>query len=615
MLLAVQVLAATSACAAGQALLRGRITDAATGNLMPGNVAITDAAGKLVLEAAGYSAGFRCAGEFVKPLPAGLTRIRVSRGFEYRAAEQTLELRAGTESEVGFALERVVDLRRRGWYAGDSHVHAIHGEKTIPVRWDDVALAARAEDLQYLSLAQAWPTDNSTPEALAVELGRRSTKDCVLTWNLEAPKNYYKGDAGRCLGHCWNLAMRGRTPAGQDVIRLLMDASASDYESSKPSFANFESHNLIHAQGGAVFYSHPARWWMGAWGGQGGYGKVGSMRVSNMAVELPLDVLIGPTFDGLDVITGAGEYGADGKAFELWALLLNHGYRLAATASSDSCFDRPGGATPGIARTYTCLEKGFSLPAVARATAAGRSFATTGPLLVATVEGKPPGSTFPANGQARRLQLEVWASGSAPGGLSRWELLRNGKVSQQTLFTNAPLSCQTNIHLRETENAWYCIRVFGSDPQRQRAISGAFFFVAGSFQGPLPVPARVQVRIVDGATGNRLGGTVTELTCFGTVARAGRKHALKDGEARITIPGTARLRAEAKGYRPLTLSPVFDHPALADTITRLEDKDLLGWSTYERIRGLLSDVKLTFRLEKQAPSLPNTAWAAPGGLR
>ena len=29
------------------------------------------------------------------------------------------------------------------------------------------------------------------------------------------------------------------------------------------------------------------------------------MRVSNMAVELPLDTLIGPTFDGLDVITVA----------------------------------------------------------------------------------------------------------------------------------------------------------------------------------------------------------------------------------------------------------------------------------------------------------------------
>jgi hypothetical protein len=88
-----------------------------------------------------------------------------------------------------------------------------HGEKTIPVDFDYVALAAQAEDLQYLSLAQAWSIENPTPENLEAELKKRSQPDCVLTWNLEAPKNYYRGDAGRCLGHCWTLAVTGRTPA------------------------------------------------------------------------------------------------------------------------------------------------------------------------------------------------------------------------------------------------------------------------------------------------------------------------------------------------------------------------------------------------------------------
>src|SRR5207249_62070 len=142
---------------------------------------------------------------------------------------------------------------------------------------------------------------------------------------------------------------------------LLLDANAWDYESAKPTYANFESHSLIHAQHGAVFYTHPARWWMGAWGGQGAYPRREQMRVSNMAVELPLDTLIGPTFDGIDVLTGSGEHEANAKAFELWSLLLNHGYRLAATASSDACFDRPGGGIPGVVRTYTCIPGGFSL--------------------------------------------------------------------------------------------------------------------------------------------------------------------------------------------------------------------------------------------------------------
>ena len=252
------------------AVLCGVVSDASSGQPTPCTVTITDADGQIVIERESFRAGFRCPGRFAKRLPAGPTKVRVTRGFETRAVEKELDLKAGAETQVHVTLERNVDLRKRGWFAGDSHAHMIHGEHTTPVDFDYVALSARAEDLQYLSLAQAWEMPEPTPEALTAELLRRSTADCVLTWNLEAPKNYYQGDAGRCLGHCWPVAMRGRTADGRDVIRLLTDASAWDYESDKPSYANFESHQLIHDQGGRVFYSHPLRWWMGAWGGQGG---------------------------------------------------------------------------------------------------------------------------------------------------------------------------------------------------------------------------------------------------------------------------------------------------------------------------------------------------------
>ena len=333
---------------AQEAVLRATIRDKTTGAPTSCNVALFDAKGNLVTESDSFKSGFRCAGEFTRRLPPGRTRIRVTRGFETQFVEREIVLEAGRETEVSLILRRTIDLRRRGWYAGDSHVHMLHGERTVPVSFDLVALAARAEDLQYLSLAQAWEIQNPTPEVLEAELRPRSTPDCWLTWNLEAPKNYYKGDAARCLGHCWNMGMRGQTAEGADVIRVLMDASAWDYESEKPTYANFESHRLIHAQGGAVFYTHPARWWTGSWGGKGGYPKIDRMRVSNMAVELPLDTLLGPTFDGVDVITGPGEFDANEKAFQLLAMLLNHGYRLAATGSSDACFDRPGGGVPGV---------------------------------------------------------------------------------------------------------------------------------------------------------------------------------------------------------------------------------------------------------------------------
>ena len=265
---------------------------------------------------------------------------------------------------------------------------------------------------------------------------------------------------------------------------MLLEASAWDYESSKPSYANFESHQLIHDQGGVACYSHPARWWMGAWGGQGGYPKVDRMRVSNMAVELPLDTLLGPTYDGLDLITGPGEFEANAKAFAIWSLLFDHGYRVAATGSSDSCFDRPGGGVPGIPRTYALVPGKFSLAKAARAIAAGRTFVTTGPLLIAALDGKPPGSEFRAGASDHALSIEAWASGRTRGGLQRLDILRNGKAWREFTLAARPDFARTNLTFVERETAWYCVRAFG--PDRQTAISGAFYFADDSYRPPTP---------------------------------------------------------------------------------------------------------------------------------
>ncbi len=574
------------------------ITDGATSKQTACSVLLVDSKGKKVIESESFRNGIRCDGRLVKTLPAGRYKLRVMRGFETRIVERDVDIAAGQTIDVAVVLERVVDLRRKGWYAGDSHSHMVHGERTIQVDFDYLALTARAEDLQYLSMAQAWSIADPTPEKLDAEFKKRSSADCVLTWNLEAPKNYYRGDAGRCLGHCWTLGMRGRTDNGDDVIKMLMNASAHDYEVEKPPFANFESHALIREQGGATSYSHPARWWTGAWGGKGGYPKQEKMRVSNMAVELPLDTLIGPVYDGVDLMTSAGEYEANMNAFKMWCLLLNHGYRLAGTASSDSCFDNPGGGVPGTARTYTHIEGEFSLQKAAQAMARGRNFVTTGPLLLVSIDEQLTGSSFPADGGGRKLKIEAWASGVDKKGLSLMEVLKNGEPVQTNTFLPGVPCVVTNLVLSEKQSAWYCVRVYGGDPRRQCAISGAFFFEEKDYQPPKPVGARIKVKFCDATSGRALAGKATEITSAATQVREGKFHAVAAEGVVIEIPGTCRLRAEVPGYKTVTLSPFLDNPELLDFVTRLSAEDLLVWETYERIRTLLNNVSLVFRLEK-----------------
>jgi hypothetical protein len=110
---------------------------------------------------------------------------------------------------------------------------------------------------------------------------------------------------------------------------------------------------------------------------------------------------------------------------------------------------------------------------------------------------------------------------------------------------------------------------------------------------------RIRVHIADASDGKPLDATLTEITAFASAApRAGTQHAVTGGQGVLETPGTVRLRAEVPGYEPLTLSPVLDSPALMEMLTRLEDKDLLAWETFERIRALLANIELTFNMKR-----------------
>jgi len=320
-----------------------------------------------------------------------------------------------------------------------------------------------------------------------------------------------------------------------------------------------------------------------------------------MAVELPLDTVLGPTFDGVDVITGPGEFEANEKAFQLWVMLLNHGYRLAATGSSDACFDRPGGGVPGVPRTYTYVPHGFCLAKVTRATAVGHTFVTTGPLLLATIDGQPPGSTFRAGRKKHELEIEAWSSGEGPDGLGRLEILRNGEPFRECVFSNLPASIRTNFVLHAEQSSWYCVRLWGGGVKKKMAVSGAFYFEDGAFRSPPAVRPRVHALIQDAHSGRPLSGSLTEVAYYGTLGQDGKRHALRTGEGRFSVPGTARLRAEADGYAPLVLTPVLDNPQLIGLVTGLGDADLLDWKTFERIKDQLSDVELVFKLQRKTP--------------
>ena len=116
-----------------------------------------------------------------------------------------------------------------------------------------------------------------------------------------------------------------------------------------------------------------------------------------------------------------------------------------------------------------------------------------------------------------------------------------------------------------------------------------------------PLLAQVLAQVLDAETGVRLPSVLTEVTFSGTIPHDGKRHRVPTGEARLSVAGTARLRAESRGYAPLTLSPFLDNPELVRTVTSFRDEDLCNWQSYEEVKRELEKVELVFRLRKAGP--------------
>jgi len=583
------------ASTASAGALRVKVVSTDTGAVIPCSVALHGANGELVIENRSYTAGFRSSGEFQKELPAGPARLVISRGFDFVAETRDVNIRSGETAELEVRLRRRTPLRRLGWLCGDHHVHMTHGESRIRVDFDYLALAARAEGLDCLSVAQSWNLPDPTADAAEGECRRVSTADCMLAWNLEAPKNYYRGDASRCIGHCWFAGARPSPTIAAELLGL----SAQDYESNKTPTPNFESHALIHREGGVIAYTHPCRWWTGEWGGQGGYPVEQRKFISNLAAELPFDTVAGPTYDAIDILMQTHEKQVNAQGLAVWFLLLNRGYRVRASTSSDATFDNEGRGTPGKVRLYTRVDGAPSMPAVAEAIRAGRSFVTSGPLVLFDVDGRGPGESIVSGRPARHVaRIRAWASGIPGEHLSAIELIRNGEVVKTLRVAAGETSFEAEHSWIEEGNAWMVVRCFGRDRDNQVAITNPVFFDRPGFTPPQPARAAVRIEVSDAAAGRRLGGTCEVVEMVGREARPLFRREFRDGVLELEAPATARLRVESPGFRPLTRSVFLDSAPILDATLAMRAERLLDWSTYEGMRRLLREVRLTFPMAK-----------------
>ena len=323
------------------------------------------------------------------------------------------------------------------------------------------------------------------------------------------------------------------------------------------------------------------------------------MRISNMAAELPLDTVIGPTYDTIDIMMQPEERETARQALELWFLLLNHGYRIAATASSDTTFDRPGGGIPGKVRVYTRVNGRLTPQSLTQAVRQGRSFVTSGPLVLFDIDGHGPGQVVKADATRQHtLKLQAWPSGAHGSLLRRVELIRNGAVIEEWSPAAGQADFNASKQIFESGTAWYVVRCFGEAPT-EVAISNPVYFEGADYQAPVPASAHVTAS-VRSSQGEPLDGTMNIVRMDGRKPVKTAEFPIVRGHFAATVPATARLEATVPGYTTARKSIFMDYAPLLQKVLNITPAQLSDWKTFEEFRDILRKVRLEFQLQPAA---------------
>ncbi len=416
----------------------------AAGAATPARVAVTDGSGLFHAPADawihaddGYDRGerpfeahyFHSRGHDVVELPAGEATVEIMRGFERPLERRTLNVAAGAtvrlESTAGERLYAATSDRR--WVSGDVHVHMNYGGsyRTVPAR---LLEQAAAEDLAVVH-ALIVNKEQRMPDIAYSGRGLdpASGPERLLLFGQEFHTSYW--------GH---LGLLG----GQGGTLLPGYAAYPNTAAASPSPTNADVADLAHARGALVGYVHPFD--------DEPRPLDAAERLTN---ELPVDVALGKV-DYIEIV-GFSDHRATAA---VWYRLLNLGFRLPAAGGTDAMTNFASLRGPvGMNRVYTELgAERLSTDAWLAALKAGRSFATNGPLLRFTLDGRAPGGEVAA--RAPRAKVPYAASLRSVVAVDHLEVVCYGHLVRRIVLERARTTADVHGTLPLAASGWCLLR-------------------------------------------------------------------------------------------------------------------------------------------------------------
>ncbi len=351
-------------------------------------------------------------GEFATDLPVGDLYVEICKGFEYRPVRKKVSVKPG-QKVLELTVDREMDWRGRGWVTADTHVHFISPHTA----W----LQAQGEGVNVVNL-------------LASQWGRLFTNvgDLCGGANVVADDTIvYVGTENRnhMLGHMSMLGTQGLP------VYPMCSGGPGEAWVGDPDFLTMAEWALENKRkGGVVIRPH--------------YPYCGH-------TEDPVPILRG-LVDALEI---RGLRGEDFPAQE-WYRYLNCGYRVAVAGGTD----KMGAHCPiGRLRTYALLhgDRPLNYENWAEAVRAGRTFASTGPLIDLEVDGERIGGSIELSSSGGTLEVHARAESVWP--LGTIEVVYNGRVVAAEHARQGASRLRARAKVRVRGSGWIAARCSGWD--------------------------------------------------------------------------------------------------------------------------------------------------------
>jgi hypothetical protein len=376
---------------------------------------------------------FHTSGSSTVTVPAGPVAIEISRGPEYQVVRQDLTVAAGSTRVVRAVLTRLIDLPASGWFSGDLHVHMNYGGayRNTPVR---LAAQARAEDLHLVdNLIVNKEGRMPDIEYFTGAPDKISDSATLIVHDQEYHTSYW--------GHIGLLGL------GRNVV-LPGYAGYSNTAAASLAPDNATIMDLAHAQGGVTGYVHPIDSYPDP-----------ADTTRPLTHELPVDVALGKV-DYYEALGFVDSYEATAK---VWYQLLNCGFKLPAGAGTDAMANFASLRGPvGMNRVFVKSGRPLRQRRFLDSLKAGRSFATNGPLLGFTLNGKELGQELPLGSGQHELQAGVTLRSPVP--VDHLEIVRNGKVVAEVPLPGDRTRVSTTLTLPVEASGWFLLRARGDGP-------------------------------------------------------------------------------------------------------------------------------------------------------